>query len=291
MQIMRPAAYTMHPSTLNTLSGKKFDINEVPSEQLPVFSISPEKLLLPPKEMATFVINGLCHRAGAVTEQLTCCVVGGNGNSAGAASKAPPAFAVQLTASVSAPLLELSQHCVEFAYVHASSSAQPPAMLQSVDVRNASPLPLSFMVKAVPPFSVSPSTLTLAPAEAGAFVVGFDHHYRSDLMTHTVRQRLAISYADSPQRDWLDAIATLDYPNLHFDAEAVDFGCVQLDSMRRVAVGVSNPGQVPVQYSWSWVSQDRSDTTQKGADMHHKQINRCCLRAVWCSIAATHVPC
>lgn len=47
----------MHP-------GKKVEALSIPAEQQPVFSITPEKLLLPAKDTAVFVITGLCSRAG-----------------------------------------------------------------------------------------------------------------------------------------------------------------------------------------------------------------------------------
>jgi hypothetical protein len=47
------------------LAGKKFDPADLPAEQQPVFSISPDKLLLGPKDTASFLISGISQAAGA----------------------------------------------------------------------------------------------------------------------------------------------------------------------------------------------------------------------------------
>jgi hydrocephalus-inducing protein len=46
-------------------AGKKFDAADLPAEQQPVFSISPDKLLLGPKEITSFLISGVSQAAGA----------------------------------------------------------------------------------------------------------------------------------------------------------------------------------------------------------------------------------
>lgn len=77
------------------------------------------------------------------------------------------------------------------------------------------------------------------------------------MVSQTVKQRCLISYPDNPQKDYLELAGIINFPNLAFDTKTVDFGCVLMDSMRRISVGVMNPSSVPVEYSWSWISQDR----------------------------------
>jgi hydrocephalus-inducing protein len=125
--------------------------------------------------------------------------------------------------------------------------------------RNVSKLPLQFTVKATSPFSVEPSALSLQPGESAPLVFSFDPDFRHDLVSQSIKQRCLISYPDNPQKDWLELSGIIDFPNLLFDATCVDFGCVLMDSMRRVSVGMSNPGRVPVEYNWSWLSQPGLD--------------------------------
>lgn len=55
------------------LAGKKVDAADLPPEEQPVFSITPDKLLLPAKDAATFVIKGLSIRPGAAMVLLLGC--------------------------------------------------------------------------------------------------------------------------------------------------------------------------------------------------------------------------
>lgn len=122
-----------------------------------------------------------------------------------------------------------------------------------------SKLPLHFTLKAATPFNIVPSALSLQPGEAAEVGVSFAPTYRGDLASHTARQRCLISYPDNPQRDWLDLTGIIEFPNLVFDTTSIDFGCVLMDSMKRVSVHVSNPGTRPVRYSWSWLKQAAPD--------------------------------
>lgn len=124
-----------------------------------------------------------------------------------------------------------------------------------------SKLPLQFSLKAAAPFAVTPAGACLTPGESAQLSVSFDPGYRRDLVSHMARCRAAISYPapENAQKDWLELAGVMEFPNLVFDAGAVNFGCVLVDSMQRVSVGVRNPGRVPVSYSWSWLRQDGAD--------------------------------
>jgi hypothetical protein len=50
---------------LPDVAGKKVENLQVPPDQQPVFSITPEKVLVPSKETAMFLITGLSNKAGA----------------------------------------------------------------------------------------------------------------------------------------------------------------------------------------------------------------------------------
>lgn len=125
----------------------------------------------------------------------------------------------------------------------------------SLHHRNVSKLPVQFTLKATAPFTVQPAAVSLQPGDSASITFSFDPDFHHDLVSQTVKQRCLISYTDNPQKDWLDVSGVIDFPNLLFHTTSVDFGCVLMDSMRRVSVGLANPGKVPVEYSWSWVSQ------------------------------------
>ena len=55
----------------------------VPTDQQPVFSLSPDRIVLEAKGSGSFVISGLAHKQGGQREQLTCMAsVGANAKAA-----------------------------------------------------------------------------------------------------------------------------------------------------------------------------------------------------------------
>ena len=50
----------------------------VPPDQQPVFTMTPDKIVLEPKGSGTFVINGLALRQGEAREQMVCVAASGS---------------------------------------------------------------------------------------------------------------------------------------------------------------------------------------------------------------------
>lgn len=62
--VRTPAISCAQSFVVILIAGKKFDAADLPADQQPVFSIAPDKLLLGPKETATFLISGISQAAG-----------------------------------------------------------------------------------------------------------------------------------------------------------------------------------------------------------------------------------
>lgn len=60
-------------------------------------------------------------------------------------------------------------------------------------------------------------------------------------------------HKDHPQRDTLELVSDIHYPNLVFETQEVDFGAVLNDTERRVIVEATNPSTVPVRFQWVFV--------------------------------------
>jgi hydrocephalus-inducing protein len=45
------------------------------------------------------------------------------------------------------------------------------------------------------------------------------------------------------------------HPLIH-PLQALDFGCVLMDTLRRATLTLTNPGKAAVEYSWAWLRQD-----------------------------------
>jgi len=153
-------------------TGKKFDLAAVPPDQAPVFSVSPDRIVLGPKEAITTTISMLAVKPGQVGGRLGCLGDGGAAAlrfaehaylqviavnhpsqnkhhqkqvqeqlictaqlTTGASSRAVRrVFEVEMRADVAAPLLEWSKRGLEFSYVHAPG-LQPDVQTRPLEMR------------------------------------------------------------------------------------------------------------------------------------------------------------
>eukprot|EP00775_Hariotina_reticulata_P008964 gene8964-9139_t len=250
-------------------TGKKFEASDLPADKQPVFSITPDKALLGPKESTNFMICGLSSSPGFIAEQLQC-QSGGSGGKNDNNNKPKLVYDIEATAEVAAPLLELSKRAVEFVYNHVIG-ATPATLTDIIEARNVSKLPVKFTMKVlcpglISPFTIEPTAASLQPGEVVLLTVSFDPNYKHDLMSQVVQHRCLMSHPDNPQKDWLELNGIIQFPNLTFSTTSVDFGCVLMDSMRRVSVDMTNPGSVPVEYCWSWVKTPALEEAQAAGD-------------------------
>ena len=122
-----------------------------------------------------------------------------------------------------------------------------PLSLQTrpLTMRNVSRVPLEFSIASQPPFSVDREDWILEPDEAGTVSVTFDPDYRDDAVSHEVRSKLLIAYADNPHVDAVEMGADIRFPNLDVSAVAVNFGSVLNDTTKREHITIRNSGHAP----------------------------------------------
>lgn len=114
-------------------------------------------------------------------------------------------------------------------------------------------------MKAPNPFSLDTTSYTLQPDEAATIAVSFDPDFKHDMQSQLVKHKLSISYSDNPQKDSLELVGSIEFPNLQLEAQQLDFGCVLMDTTRRLSLGLTNPRKAHVNYSWAWLKQEFSD--------------------------------
>ena len=99
-------------------------------------------------------------------------------------------------------------------------------MSQDLEVTSTSALPISFLVKVQPPFSISgPEECSLEPREVMKYRIDFDPG-RYDRRSTEVKQQLVIQHIGHPRKDTVDLYGEVCYPNLHFDTYEIDFGSI-----------------------------------------------------------------
>lgn len=64
-----------------------------------------------------------------------------------------------------------------------------------------------------------------------------------------------VVFQDNPSRESLDLAALVEFPNLVMDTQKVDFGSSLVDTQQRQQLLMTNPGLVPVDFTWSWARQ------------------------------------
>lgn len=119
-------------------------------------------------------------------------------------------------------------------------------------LRNISKLPLSFSLKCGNPFTIDCASMQLDVDEGATVNVMVDPGFKGDLQSIVVAQKLRVDYIDNPQKDAIDLVASIDFPNLSFESTKVEFGSCLSDTTRRVPVQVTNCSAVDVVYNWAW---------------------------------------
>jgi hydrocephalus-inducing protein len=197
-----------------------------------VFTITPDKLALGPREAATVTIAGTTAAAGRVLELLTCMASFGSGSSKGGSK----VFEVQASADVAAPLLHFSSRSLSFTYMYCpgkpaavleqqlgircaggslsdthlrAACCNLPLMLKARRLsppcadclppphpnpctRNVSALPLSFSLKLPAPFTCEATAWSLEPQQEATTIIAFDPNHRNDLQRCSINQKMLV---------------------------------------------------------------------------------------------------
>ena len=189
----------------------KPDFTKIPVAERAVFSVQPEKAVIPPKQCLEFVVHGFTPTTGSKEECLQ--LVGGGAQevcchymhfqdtrkellhiSLAPISRLLVTVAsylqggkamLSLTAvtSVAVPHLQFSAQTLLFEYFYHPLMERPPEKVQ-LSVANDGMVPLHASLKSQAPFDVTPQSLQLQPGSSSHVTVTMDHTYRKDLMSH-----------------------------------------------------------------------------------------------------------
>ena len=244
---------TKRPGTSKSRTGDKKDKKEVENEHN--FSIYPTKVTMAPKTSCAFVISGFVTDPGLVHEILNCkSAIGKNTKTV---------FDVNVHSDVARPLLEFSSNRIAFYYQYTPETFPPEIHHQPLTVRNVSKLPLTFTMKPGNPFIVDRTEWSLLPDETGTTTVTFDPNCRGDRLTMKFPAKIGITYSDNPQKDSVELMGEVHYPNLSFDHQIINFGSVLNDTTKRMYCMVKNVSIVDAVYDWGFVDDSNGDGRRK----------------------------
>ena len=161
-------------------------------------------------------------------------------------------FRTTFKADVSNPLLEFSSPTVHFRYDWEPDVLCMP-QTQELSMRNRSRFTCEFRIEvpvAVPrrtQFSQSEAN------EAATVHIRFDPGYKGDRQSQLLEPKLVIAYNNHPQKDSVQLIGEINYPNLHFESKTVNFGCILNDTQMTSTMRITNSSKVPVDFHWAFL--------------------------------------
>ena len=109
-------------SKLNKGAAKKFDLASAPPSMQPVFTVTPERVALGPKDSLVVAFSGMTSKVGELLERFVCMGLP-NGANAKAARKL---FETDVVAEVGLPLLEFSERSLEFVHCYQKGVPMQP---------------------------------------------------------------------------------------------------------------------------------------------------------------------
>lgn len=208
-----------------------------------VFQIFPPKVTIPAKSLCECVVEGLSEGAtGLLEEKFQGKVTLGKSSNT--------EYELVVAADVGIPLLEFSSATVQFQSWYSPGQELVPET-KPLTIKNIASLPLSFSLRAPAPFSIDLDHADLDPGKSVVTNITFDPNYRGDRLSHRVKQRILVTYADHPQRDHVSVVAEVNFPNLSLNYQDIDFGCILNESEKQVIVTATNTSKVPCSYTWA----------------------------------------
>ncbi|KAK2958778.1 putative hydrocephalus-inducing like protein [Blattamonas nauphoetae] len=270
----------------NSLKKTKSELAALPeSEQNrpPLFSIVPARLTLKPGEEALFTVSGQSEKVESVMEKWVCKVTQGK--------QSHNLFEPIIKADFQLPLIIPNKK--QFLFVFHStdenntlatdresfqgdrpdsannpSSTDPEMSLgllkDTLTLTNNTSLPVHASLITSAPFHLSDDVVCVDPHSTKNVEVTFNGKFNEDEMqSRTFKDKIQIVYRDrepSRNKDTIELIGEVHYPNLQTKTKIVDFGCVLTDAKKTIKTTFTNSSTLPVSASWVLVEKALSST-------------------------------
>lgn len=245
------------------------------------FAYRPERFVIPARGSAVFIISGGCSEPGERSETFSL--------------KQSGSFAEILRSTVQAnfmaPTLSYSASRIDFNYANSGPDVAPPpgsttnpaALVRSVTLRNPTSKELTISLRmsviqgqgvaqppVAPPFVLEGSPrITLGSGEACVVGVRCNPFYRGDNVSHVVKARLGINFANHDRKESLSLSAVLLFPSIKMEPpELIEFGTVLKDTEQRRSLILSNPSSsLPATFVWKLREMDEPNGTADAAEV------------------------
>ena len=213
-----------------------------------VFTVSPISVLLQPKTQITFEFSSNSPNAGNISENLSCTSLVGNDR------KDRTVFECNLKGQFIDPFLQFTENTVFFKYIWQKGVPIEP-LSKEIEISCVALLPANFLLKCTPPFSINRERFALEPGQSESLRIDFDPGHKYDKTSGQAVQKLQIIHQDHPQKDNIELIGEVCFPNLKMETSIVDFGCILNDTTKKVYMKMTNCSILDVVYDWNFVEE------------------------------------
>ncbi|XP_076808093.1 hydrocephalus-inducing protein homolog isoform X2 [Clavelina lepadiformis] len=227
-----------------------------PASPEPVFRLQPSRLALESGQSAWVTLEGICDTPKQVTETLLCHAIIGKANGKERIMRAT------VRADFISPVLELSKERIDFRVDKRPDdvTALTPQN-RTFAIRNVSSLPLTCILRVSYPFQLldfygSPQSVlevNLAMGQDLEMTVRFDPAFKDDLVSRVAEGEVIITYREHPHSDFIKLRGEVNFPNLDFNRNDIDFGCILNDTEVARFLDITNTSPLPVSYRWSFL--------------------------------------
>ncbi|DAZ93738.1 TPA: hypothetical protein N0F65_007364 [Lagenidium giganteum] len=249
-----------------TRSGGDNGGNET-EEEMAVFSVFPGTIELKPRTACVFVFKGLAIKPGLVSEELVC------ETKVGKEKGIKIAFVTEIRGNFLNPALQPSASLLSFSYIH-HPGAEIARQSQPLSLKNVCELPLSFTLRTQTPFSLDCWEATLQPGEMVEFNVEFYPGFKDDYMCRLLNGKVLVTYVGHPQKDSVDLLGDISFPNLEFENSKIDFGCTLNDTQKSLLINVRNVSKVETNFRWVFIEDEKEAKATATAKKPYIPINQ-----------------
>ncbi|KAL2300220.1 hypothetical protein Nmel_012186 [Mimus melanotis] len=273
------------------------DVSQSPRPHSPVFKLQPLMMDLRPGQTAEMVLEGCSSTAQEVKERLLCYATVGKETAKKQIMQVDVTCKFILPVKPSDVLalqyqpLSLKNICpLPFSIVLnleqpfsicnvdqqplAADSKKPSDVLalqyQPLSLKNICPLPFSIVLNLEQPFSIcnvdqqplaaDSKPMMLDVGEELHLYIQFDPAYEKDLNSRVAERVLRIRFMEHPHEEQITVRGEVYFPNLHLQAQAVDFGCIINRTEQELHMEMTNCGPIPAQYHWSFLTDSYVNT-------------------------------
>lgn len=223
---------------------------------VPMFSVFPGTIELKPRTACVFVFKGLSSAAGFIQEDLVCETRVGKGK------VSRVAFVTQIRGVFVDPKLEASSPSLTFEYIHRPGN-EIVRQSQPLTLTNVCELPLSFTLRTLTPFSLDCWEATLQPREQVEFNVEFYPGYKEDYTCRVINGKVLVVFTEHPQKDSVELVGDISFPNLSFESTKMDFGCTLNDTQKAVSMTITNVSKVDTSFRWVFIDDEKETPSGK----------------------------